>query len=209
MDTSRYRAFIQAADSGSLSRAARALSYTPSGVSQLISALERDLGFAVLERSTQGVRTTVEGTRILPICRSVVQEEDRLMQIASEVKGLATGSVTIGSYPSVATHWLPGVIKQFRERYPAIEIRIMEGIHQEVTAWLGSLEADLGFISHEALLPTIGSRSPPTRWWRSFPPTTRSPTPSAIRSPAAMRRTSSCPVRAKTSTRSACSRAMG
>ena len=82
MDTSRYRAFIQAADSGSLSRAARALSYTPSGVSQLISALERDLGFAVLERSTQGVRTTVEGTRILPICRSVVQEEDRLMQIA-------------------------------------------------------------------------------------------------------------------------------
>lgn len=153
MDTSRYRAFIQAADSGSLSRAARALSYTPSGVSQLISALERDLGFAVLERSTQGVRTTVEGTRILPICRSVVQEEDRLMQIASEVKGLATGSVTIGSYPSVATHWLPGVIKQFRERYPAIEIRIMEGIHQEVTAWLGSLEADLGFISHEASLP--------------------------------------------------------
>lgn len=152
MDTSRYRAFIQASDEGSLSKAAKKLDYTPSGVSQLISALERDLGFPVLERSKQGVKPTAEGERILPTIRSIVQDEDKLMQMSAEIKGLSMGSVTIASYPSVATHWLPRVIKSFHEKYPAIEIRIMEGIHQEVTAWLDNKEADIGFISHEPSL---------------------------------------------------------
>lgn len=152
MDTSRYRAFVQAADRGSLSKAAKALNYTPSGVSQLITALERDLGFSVLERSPHGVHPTSEGSRILPAARAVVQEEERLLQMSSEIKGLAIGEVTIGSYPSVAAHWLPGVIKAFRERYPNIEVRIMEGIHQEITAWLDSKEVDIGFMSYEPTL---------------------------------------------------------
>lgn len=152
MDTSRYRAFIQAVDQGSLSRAAKALDYTPSGVSQLISALERDLGFPVLERGSHGVAPTKEGARILPVARAAVQEEDRLLQMGSEIKGLSTGQVTIGSYPSVAAHWLPGVIKAFHEQYPAIEVRIMEGIHQEINEWMGSKEVDLGFMSYEPSL---------------------------------------------------------
>lgn len=151
METSRYRAFIQAADAGSLSRAAKSLDYTPSGVSQLISALERDLGFPVLERGAQGVKPTLEGNRILPVARAVVQEEDKLLQMGSEIKGLSIGQVTIGSYPSVAAHWLPGVIKSFHEQFPNIEVRIMEGIHQEIIEWLDHNEVDLGFMSYEAV----------------------------------------------------------
>lgn len=152
MDTSRYRAFVQASDQGSLSKAAKTLNYTPSGVSQLITALERDLGFSVLERNPHGVQPTSEGSRILPAARAVVQEEESLLQVSSEIKGLAIGQVTIGSYPSVAAHWLPGVIKVFHERYPNIEVRIMEGIHQEITEWLDSKEADVGFMSYEPSL---------------------------------------------------------
>ncbi len=153
METARYRAFIQAAEKGSLSQAAKDLSYTPSGVSQLIKALERDLGFPVLERTQHGVSPTPEGMRILPVVRAVVNEEDRLNQMTAEIKGLSVGSVTIGSYPSVATHWLPSVIKKFHEHYPAIEIRVMEGIHQEINDWLRSREVDMGFMSYEESMP--------------------------------------------------------
>ena len=86
MDTSRYRAFVQASDQGSLSKAAKTLNYTPSGVSQLITALERDLGFSVLERNPHGVQPTSEGSRILPAARAVIQEEERLLQVSSEIK---------------------------------------------------------------------------------------------------------------------------
>lgn len=153
METSRYRAFIRAVDKGSLSQAAKDLGYTPSGVSQLIGALERDLGFSVLERTAQGVSPTKQGATVLSVARAIVSEEDRLLQMSAEIKGLSTGRVTIGSYSSVATHWLPRIIQLFHERYPAIEIRVMEGIHQEITAWLNSKEVDIGFISYDPTMP--------------------------------------------------------
>ncbi|MED9872388.1 MAG: LysR family transcriptional regulator [Eggerthellaceae bacterium] len=150
METSRYRALLKAIELGSFSKAAKDLAYTPSGVSQLISALEKDVGFAVLERTRTGVELTNNGKRILPIARAIIQEEDRLFQMSSELKGLSIGSVTIGSYPSVASHWLPKVLKEFRELYPGIEIRVMEGIHQEISEWLDNKEVDFGFMSYDA-----------------------------------------------------------
>lgn len=48
MDTSRYQAFLSAAETGSIKNAAEELGYTPSGVSQLIKALEEELGFTLL-----------------------------------------------------------------------------------------------------------------------------------------------------------------
>ncbi|MEE1420270.1 MAG: LysR family transcriptional regulator [Eggerthellaceae bacterium] len=147
MDTARYRAFVEAVDKGSLSQAAKTLNYTPSGVSQLISALERDLGFPLLERTKHGVRLTKTGETLLPVVRAIVQEEERLKEMSSEINGLTIGSVTIGSYPSVATHWLPKVIKAFHEHYPKIEIRVMEGIHQEIDDWLSTYQVDLAFMS--------------------------------------------------------------
>ena len=51
MDTSRYQAFLSAAETGSIKNAAEELGYTPSGVSQLIKALEEELGFTLLYRS--------------------------------------------------------------------------------------------------------------------------------------------------------------
>ena len=149
METSRYRALIHAVDEGSLSKAANVMSYTPSGVSQLVTALEKDLGFPLLERTKRGVFPTRAGEDVIGAVRSIVAEEDRLLQLASEVKGLSTGSVTIGSYPSVATHWLPRVIKDFHREFPNIRIQMNEGIHQEIDAWLANKEVDLGFISHD------------------------------------------------------------
>ena len=149
METSRYRAMIHAVDEGSLSKAAQVMAYTPSGVSQLVAALERDLGFPLLERTKRGVYPTSAGEELMGALRSIIAEEDRLLQLAAEVKGLSTGSVTIGSYPSVATHWLPCVVKEFHKDFPNIRIQMNEGIHQEIDEWLANKEVDLGFISYE------------------------------------------------------------
>ena len=59
-----------------------------------------------------------------------------------EIRGIESGSVTVGSYPSVSIQWLPHVIKAFRADYPGIRIQIREGIRQELQNWLddGSVE---------------------------------------------------------------------
>lgn len=128
METARCRAVLAAAETGSFSRAAEVLRYTPSGVNQLVTAFENELGFSVFRRSTKGVSLTENGQLLLPTVREFLRQEDRLFELATEINGLLIGSVTIAAYSSIATHWLPAVIRVFQHDYPHVSIRLMEGI---------------------------------------------------------------------------------
>ena len=153
METARCRAFLAAAETGSFSRAAEVLRYTPSGVNQLVSALEKEVGFSLFSRSTKGVALTENGQVLLPTVREFLRQEDRLFELATEINGLLIGSVTIAAYSSIATHWLPAVIRAFQKDYPHVSIRLMEGIWQEVSAWLDDRTADIGFFSYQEGMP--------------------------------------------------------
>ena len=147
METSRYKAFAAAAGTGSLSRAAEQLSYSPSGVSQLIGALEADLGLSLLIRTRRGVSLSPAGEALLPAIRALLQQEERIFQLSSDLNGLMTGEIHIASYSSVSSHWLPKIIKAFQQDYPNIRIHLMEGIRQEILQWLEESHADIAFMS--------------------------------------------------------------
>ena len=147
METSRYKAFAAAAETGSFSRAAEMLNYSPSGVSQLVSALEADLGLTLLLRTRRGVSLSPAGEALLPAIRSLLQQEERIFQLSSDLNGLMTGEIHIASYSSVSSHWLPKIIKAFQKDYPNIRIHLMEGIRQEILQWLEESRADIAFIS--------------------------------------------------------------
>ena len=153
METARCKAFLYSAETGSFSRAAEKLSYTPSGVSQLVTAMEEDLGFPLLRRSRKGVRLTEAGETLLPAVRTFLQQEARIYQLAGELRGLSIGEITIGTYPSISAHWLPRVIRSFQAKYPHIKIHLMEGIQQELREWLDESRADLAFFSYIEPMP--------------------------------------------------------
>lgn len=149
MENSKYRAFLCSAELGSFTKASKKLNYTPSGISQLVNALEYELGFPLFHRNKKGVKLTENGNKIIPVIRSLIQYENHLNQLAAEISGLNTGSVTIAAYSSISSHWLPAVIKEFKELYPQIEIHLMEGIRQEVDQWLSEKRADVAFLSYK------------------------------------------------------------
>lgn len=153
MESARCKAFMYAADTGSFTKAAERLNYTPSGVSQLVGALENETGLTLLRRTRKGVTLTLDGEILLPAVREFLEKENRIYELAAEVKGLLVGSVTIAAYSSISTHWLPEVIRDFEQDYPQIEIRLMEGIRQEVTRWLDEKKADIGFLSYQEPMP--------------------------------------------------------
>ena len=153
MESARCKAFMYAADTGSFTKAAERLNYTPSGVSQLVGALENETGLTLLRRTRKGVTLTPDGEILLSAVREFLEKENRIYELAAEVKGLLVGSVTIAAYSSISTHWLPEVIRDFEQDYPQIEIRLMEGIRQEVTRWLDEKKADIGFLSYQEPMP--------------------------------------------------------
>lgn len=153
MDLKKCEIFVRAIDTGSFSKAAEQSGYTPSGVAHMMNALESEIGFSLLVRGHRGVTATENGQKLLPILRELLRWDEQFRQTAAEINGLETGTIRIGAYSSIATHWLPKVIKVFREKYPHIEIHLMEGIRQEVDGWLSERRVDLAFFSYQEPMP--------------------------------------------------------
>lgn len=149
MSSSKYRVFLTAVDMGSFTKAANMLNYTTSGVYQLVNSLEKEVGFSLLYRDNKGVHPTESAEEIIPILREIIAQEERLNQMVGEIKGISRGKITVATYSSIASNWLPKVINDFQSQYPNIEIELMEGIRQEVDAWLREKKADLGFMSYK------------------------------------------------------------
>ena len=72
MELDRYRALVCAIETGSLSAAAEALQYTPSGVSRMVAALVEETGGPLLLREHSGVRPTKECEKLLPAIRDLL-----------------------------------------------------------------------------------------------------------------------------------------
>ena len=145
MNLKRYRFFVQTVHSGSFSGAAEALGCTQSAVSQMISGLEKELGVSLLHRSRTGIRLTEEGKLLLPEIEGLLETEKRIEDLCSGLRGGEQGTVVVASFSSVAVHWLPGIFKSFGDAHPGVELRLNTGDYHDVSMWLDSGAANVGF----------------------------------------------------------------
>lgn len=151
MDIQKYHALLKTIESGSITKAAEALSYSQSGISRMIQELEKELGLPLIERGRGGIRLTSEGIKLLPQIQALCSAHQSLLQQADDLKGLETGLIRIGTFSSVATHWLPNIIKAFQRDYPNIEYELLLGDYKEIEGWIQEGRVDCGFLR----LPTL------------------------------------------------------
>ncbi len=147
MNLKRYAFFLQTVNSGSLSAAAEVLGCSQSAVSQMIAALEQELGVRLLHRSRVGIRLTEEGRLLLPEIETMLEAQRRIESICSGLRGGERGTVVVASFSSVAVQWLPGIFKAFGEAHPGVELRLNTGDYADVAKWLESGTANIGFIT--------------------------------------------------------------
>ena len=137
MDQNKCVALLTAIDLGNLTRAAEQLGYTQSGLSYVIKTLETELGFPLLVRSRTGVRPTEDCQRILPLLRDLDRKSRQLEQEAADIRGLAVGTVSLATFPSISRFWLPEILRDFAQHYPGITVSIRESGQEELDEWLG------------------------------------------------------------------------
>ena len=142
----KYHAFAAAVEQGSFTKAAQVLNYTQSGVSRMISDLEREWGLVLLERGKSGVRLTGDGRKLLPLVKNICGEHEKLLSRVNEMKGLKSGLIRIGSFSSAAAHWLPNIIREFQKDYPDIEYELLLGDYDEIEQWIREGKVDCGFL---------------------------------------------------------------
>lgn len=144
MNIEKYKVFLTAARKGSFIQAARELGYTPSAVTQMMNSLENECGFSLLQRSNKGVVLTKEGHAILPYARQLVEVEERLEEQCENIKGIHLGRLRIAGFTSTACAIILPVVERFQERYPNIDVDILEENSPKTLAeWVRSGVADI------------------------------------------------------------------
>ena len=149
MDTKKLAALAAAVRLGSFTRAAEELGYTQSGLTHMMNSLEKDVGFPVLVRSRSGVRLTPAGQRIFPLVQECLAGAEALEHEILLINTHQEESVRVAAYDSIARHWLPEVIQQFRRAHPDVGVDIQMGSVQEVYRWVQEGRVDMCFASRQ------------------------------------------------------------
>ena len=149
MDTKKLEALVVSVELGSFTRAAEQLGYTQSGLTHMMNSLEKDIGFTVLVRGRSGVQLTPAGQRIFPLVRECLAGSAALEREISLINSHKEDSVRVAAYESIARHWLPEVIQQFRREHPDVTVDIQMGSVDEVYRWVLEDRVDMCFASQQ------------------------------------------------------------
>ncbi|MBE9182238.1 LysR family transcriptional regulator [Oculatella sp. LEGE 06141] len=147
MKLSQLRILVAVAEHGSFSEAALDLDMSQSAVSHAIAMLETDLGVVLFSRGRHGASPTPVGDRIIGHARQMLKLQDDIVKDANLARSLSGGKVRMAAFRSVSTHILPEVIAQFCDRFPEIDVEIIEHLDDlSIEDDIRKGRADLGFI---------------------------------------------------------------
>lgn len=81
----------------------------------------------------------------MPLIREILRGQAALDALAAELRQVAEGTVRVGTFTSVAVHWLPGMMQAFQEKYPRVDFKLFNGDYHDVDRWLTDGSVDLAF----------------------------------------------------------------
>lgn len=118
--------FVAVAEELSFSRAAERVGIAQPPLSQQIQKLEATLGCALFDRTGRRVRLTEAGTLLVGEARRILADAAHTTELLRHRGRGESGTLTIGFWPSTMFSPLPAAVRQFRDRYPGVLVRMRE-----------------------------------------------------------------------------------
>ncbi len=142
----QLRHFLLVVETKNYRTAARRAFKSQPAFSQSIRQLEARLGQPLFEKSARTTLTPF-GESCLPLVREMVKHIERSTRSMIDVAQLTGGSVAIAILPSIATLWLPALLRSFNARYPRVEVRVLAEDSASVQRLVAAGEVDVGVSS--------------------------------------------------------------
>ena len=150
MDSKKLEILMTAADLGSFTKASEVVGYTQSGLTHMMDALEREIGFPLLRRNHSGIQLTEEGAQLMPAIREFLQANANLENQIRIIAEKKTEVIRIAAYSSIAMHWMPEILYRFRRLCPEVNVDLRMVDHAlEPFQLLESGQTDVIFASRQ------------------------------------------------------------
>ena len=145
--------FSEVAEEGSLRKAAERMGVSQPTLSVQITALEKDLGLTLFERSRTSTRLTPSGRELLPVARDLLRQHHDFEELAHSLSNDASTTHRVGVPPTLGPYLLPAIVPTLHERYSRLKLYVREDTPQE-------LETGLLQNRYDFLLTPLPLRSP-------------------------------------------------
>jgi DNA-binding transcriptional LysR family regulator len=126
MDDRRLRYFLAVVDEGGVTRAAQRLRVAQPSLSQALRAFESELGVQLFHRVGRGVRLSSAGEALVGPARQILRAMDDARHAITGVVELSAGTIEIAALATLAVDPMATLIGRFRERYPGVQVRVLE-----------------------------------------------------------------------------------
>ncbi|MAU98378.1 MAG: LysR family transcriptional regulator [Fulvimarina sp.] len=130
---------------GTIAAAARQLGLTAPAVTLQVKQMEDDVGLALFDRTSDGMRLTVAGTAILAAANAIETTLRGLSEEIDSIKGVRSGTINLGVV-STAKYFAPRLIAAFRDAYPEIEMKLKVGNRHDIIADLKDYKLDIALM---------------------------------------------------------------
>lgn len=138
---------VAAAQHGSIRRAAASLSLKQSTLSRRIRQVEERLGVVLFERSSGGVRMTLAGSNFVRTAQSVIEDVDSMLSATGAAGRGETGQLTVGFPASLSAGNLRTSLFEYAQRFPQVDLRIVEGSRARLCACLKNGSVDMAIVT--------------------------------------------------------------
>ncbi len=144
MNLRQIAAFRAVMDCGSMTIAARTMGISQPNVSRLIAELEASTELKLFERRAGRILATAEGSAFHSEVERLFGGLESLKQAATDIKVSGRGSLRIAATFSFTGSFLPSVIRQLRERYPAAAVSLQVRSSATILQWAAAQQCDVG-----------------------------------------------------------------
>lgn len=125
LDWNHLKAFLETAETGSLSAAARKLGQTQPTLSRQVAAIEQRMGVTLFERVGKAMALTPTGLDLLEHARAMGAAAEALGLAASGRSQAVGGVVSVSATYGAAAYFLAPIVRKLREKEPAITIEVI------------------------------------------------------------------------------------
>ncbi|MFS0722589.1 LysR family transcriptional regulator [Paenibacillus sp. 1P07SE] len=153
MELRQLQYVVQIAADKNFSRAAEKLHIAQPSLSQQLAKLEKELGQQLFRRTTNSVELTHAGDVFVAKASVILDAVEQLKQEMDDLGQMRRGRLVVGSLPITGSHILPIVLPLFQERYPEIEIVLLEDTTTRLEQLTSSGQTDLSLLA----LPLLDS----------------------------------------------------
>jgi DNA-binding transcriptional LysR family regulator len=155
LEPRRLRLLRELASRGTIAATAEACGYTPSGVSQQLALLEREVRMPLLVREGRRVALTEAARVLVAHAERVLAELEAAEAALADLTGAVRGTTRLAAFPTAAAAFVPAAIARCRAEHPDLRVVLSELETDEAVAAVRSGRIDLALVYEYALLPRV------------------------------------------------------